>query len=88
MGFNSWVGGSAGEGNDNPLQYSRLGNPMDRVAWWDWWDTVPGVTRVGHDLVTKPPHGLSQTELKVGSADTHNLQTCRTLCEATDFGAK
>ena len=22
-----------GEGNDNPLQYSRLKNPMDRGAW-------------------------------------------------------
>jgi len=21
-------------GNDNPLQYSYLGNPMDRGAWW------------------------------------------------------
>ena len=25
---------------------------MDRGAWWA---TVPGVARVGHDLVTKPP---------------------------------
>ena len=24
---------SPGEGNDNRLQYSRLGNPMDRGAW-------------------------------------------------------
>ena len=23
-----------GEGNSNPLQYSWLGNPMDRGAWW------------------------------------------------------
>ena len=23
-----------GEGNGNPLQYSYLGNPMDRGAWW------------------------------------------------------
>ena len=23
-----------GEGNGNPLKYSCLGNPMDRVAWW------------------------------------------------------
>ena len=28
-------GRSSGEGNDNPLQYSCLGNPMDRGAWWD-----------------------------------------------------
>ena len=23
-----------GEGNDNPLQYSCLENPVDRGAWW------------------------------------------------------
>ena len=27
-------GRSPGVGNDNPLQYSSLGNPMDRGAWW------------------------------------------------------
>ena len=26
-------GRSLGEGNGNPLQYSPLGNPMDREAW-------------------------------------------------------
>ena len=26
-------GTSPGEGNGNPLQYSCLGNPMDRGAW-------------------------------------------------------
>ena len=31
---------SPGEGNGNPLQYSCLGNPMDRGAWWA---IVPGV---------------------------------------------
>ena len=41
---------SPGEGNGYPLQYSCLGNPMARGAWWD---TVHGVRRVGHDLVTK-----------------------------------
>ena len=25
---------SPGEGKGNPLQYSCLGNPMDRGAWW------------------------------------------------------
>ena len=30
-----------GEGNGNPVQYSCLGNPMDRGAWED---TVHGVT--------------------------------------------
>ena len=27
-------GQSPGEGNDNPLQFSCLGNPLDREAWW------------------------------------------------------
>ena len=44
-------GRSLGEGNGNPLQYSCLENPMDGGAWQA---TVHGLTRVGHDLVTKP----------------------------------
>ena len=43
---------SPGEGNGNPLQYSCLENPMDRGAWQD---TVHGVARGKHNLVTKPP---------------------------------
>ena len=34
-------GRSPEEGNGNPLQYSCLGNPIDRRAWWA---TVHGVT--------------------------------------------
>ena len=33
-GLNPGLGRSPGEGNDNPLQYSCLRNPMDRGAWW------------------------------------------------------
>ena len=33
---------SPGVGNGNPLQYSCLGNPMDRGAWWA---TVHGVAK-------------------------------------------
>ena len=33
-GLIPWSGRSPGEGNGNPLQYFRLGNPMDRGAWW------------------------------------------------------
>ena len=40
------------EGNSNPLQYSWLGNPMDRGAWWI---TLQGLQTVGHDWATKPP---------------------------------
>ena len=28
------LGKAPGEGNGNPLQYSCLGSPMDRGAWW------------------------------------------------------
>ena len=33
FGFSSWVGKIPGEGNGNPLQYSCLGNPMNRGTW-------------------------------------------------------
>ena len=33
---------SPGEGNDNPLQYSYLENPMDKGAWWAAVDGVAG----------------------------------------------
>ena len=34
MGLIPVLGRTPGEGNDNPLQYSCLGNPMNRGAWW------------------------------------------------------
>ena len=34
MGLILGLGRSPEERNDNPLQYSCLGNPMDRGAWW------------------------------------------------------
>ena len=34
LGFNPESGRSPGEGHGNPFQYSCLGNPMDRRAWW------------------------------------------------------
>ena len=52
MGWIPGSGRSLGGGNGNPLHYSCLENPMDRGAWQA---TVSGVTRVKHDLVTKPP---------------------------------
>ena len=33
VGLIPGLGRSSGEGNGNPLQYSCLGNPMDRGAW-------------------------------------------------------
>ena len=38
------LGRSSRERNGNPLQYSCLGNSMDRGAWWA---TVHGVTKSG-----------------------------------------
>ena len=46
-----------GEGNGKPLQYSCLENPMDRGASWA---IVHGVSRVRHDLATKPPNLIKQ----------------------------
>ena len=42
LSSNPGVGRSPGEGNDNPLQYSCLGNPKDRGAWWA---SVHGITK-------------------------------------------
>ena len=42
---------SPGEGNGNPLQYFCLENPVERGAWRA---IVNVVTRVRHDLATKP----------------------------------
>ena len=43
LGLISGLGRSPGEGNDNPLQYSCQGNPMNRGAWWA---IVRGVTEL------------------------------------------
>ena len=42
MGSIPGSGISPGEGNGNPLQYSSLGNPMNRG---DWWATVHRVIK-------------------------------------------
>ena len=45
-GLIPWLGRFPGDENVHPLQYSCLGNPMDRGAWQE-------SQRVRHDLVTK-----------------------------------
>ena len=40
--FDTGVGVGVGEGDDTPLQYSCLENPMDGGAWWA---TVHGVAK-------------------------------------------
>ena len=52
QGSTSVLGRSSGEGNSNPLQCSWL-----EISWTErgaWQATVPEVTRVVHDLATKP----------------------------------
>ena len=62
------LGGSPGEGNGNPLQYSCLENPRDGGAWWA---DIYGVTQVqtrlmrlssSHRLVVRGPN----PDLKLG----------------------
>ena len=47
MGLIPRSGRSPGEGHGNPLQYSFLGNPMDRRAW------QPTVLRVAESDMTE-----------------------------------
>ena len=43
--FDPWVGRIPGGEDDNPLQHSCQGNPMDRGAWWA---AACGSQRIGH----------------------------------------
>ena len=82
LGLIPGSGRSPGEGNDNPLQYSCLENPIDRV----WQATVHGAARVGHDLEMKPPPQnplnylvcpvLSRSVIS-DSLKPHELQSCQ-----------
>ena len=62
------LGRSSGKGNGNPLSYSCLRNLMDRE---DWRATDHGVTKGGHDLVTKQPPPPNMSSIP------ENLQICR-----------
>ena len=42
-----WVRKIPREGNGNPLQYSYLGNPMDRRAWQA---TIHGAAKESHTI--------------------------------------
>ena len=61
-------GTSPGEGKGNALQYSCLGNPIDRGTWWA---TVIGSQRVGHDLATKQLTSIYQWGLKKKLKNRH-----------------
>ena len=58
----SWIPGSRrtpGGEHGNPLQYSCLGNPMDREAWWA---TAHGVTKSRTWLSTQAHSFFQRTE--------------------------
>ena len=46
-----------GEGDGTPLQYSCLGNPMDRGAWWV---TVHGVAKSWAQLSDSNKYGYDE----------------------------
>ena len=52
MGFIPGSGRSPRVGNDNPLQYSCLGNPMDRGAWQTMVHEVAKSERISHESRT------------------------------------
>ena len=56
LGSISGLGRPPGEGNGNPLQYSCLGNPMERGAWRA---AVHEVTKSQHDWACMPVHAHS-----------------------------
>ena len=65
-------GRSPGEGNGSPLQYSCLGNPMDRGAWWA---TVHGIKkRVSHT------HTHTHTHTKDGLVTTQPQMIALNFC--------
>ena len=59
LGLIPGLGWSPGGGHGNPLQYSCLGNPMDRIPWTEepGWLQSMGSQRVGYDwgLSTQAP---------------------------------
>ena len=58
------TGKSSGVGNGNSLQYSCLGNPMDKG---DWWSTVRGITesRTLLSIHTQMRQYVTEYEIKI-----------------------
>ena len=66
MGSIPGLGSSPGVGNGNPLQYSCLGNPIDREAWRA---TVHEVPKSLTGLSTHSQHEFNSPEEVVNNAD-------------------
>ena len=69
-------GRSPGGENGNPLQYSCLGNPIDRRAWWA---IVHWVTNSWMWLSTSCPLGLFLPILQSPQLSPTYIQDCKTL---------
>jgi len=61
MGSIPESGRSPGEKNGNPLQYSCLGNPMDRGGWWA---TSMGLQRVDTPATKQQKQQYKQKQYK------------------------
>ena len=70
MGLIPRLGRSPGEENDNPLQYSCLGNSMDRGAWRA--TAHGGSQRVVHNLATKQQQQMSLILVNPSFSETVN----------------
>ena len=70
---------SPGEEPGNPLQYSCLGNPMDRGAWWA---TVHGVAK---SQTGQSTYAHTHNQYYVISADRHTNQLNKTKNSETDI---
>jgi len=70
------LGRFPGEGNGNSLQYSCLGNSLNRGAWQA---TVRGVTIVRHGLATKPPTTITLINTKTNKSEPYLGLLCSIL---------
>ena len=71
-------GRSPGEGNDNPLQYSCLENPMDGGAWWAVVHGIPkSWTRLSDFTFTFLLQGQGP--------QVHSLYLCLYFCAVNGF---
>ena len=74
-GFDPWIGRPPGEGSRNPLQYSCLGNSMDRGAWRV---QSLGSQSIGHDWACVHTHTKNYYGSKRLSEhkNTHTTMCC------------
>ena len=75
MGSIPGLGRSPRGGNGNPFQYSCLGNPMDRGAWWS---TVHGVAESQTCLSDELRHHNNHQGTVNQNHDEVSPHTCQT----------